>query len=435
MVEEKEEVAAPGSGAAGALWIPFTAAGTYKQRVIVEGDGCTLIDSTGRTAIDMAAGLWCVNVGWGRREIALAMQAQAEKLAYSSPFGFETEPAARLADRLRRLLGPRLAHFFFTNSGSESVETALKMARAYWVRQGQPQRRLLIGRHLGYHGVNYGGLSVSGIARNKLPFGPLLPEVAHLPHNHCLRCPYDLTYPSCGLACGLALEEVIDTYGAESVAAVIIEPVTGAGGVIPPPAGYLEMVAETCRRHGVLLIFDEVITGFGRLGDWLAAHRFQVEPDLVCLAKGLSSGYAPIGAVATTEAVRRAFVDDSGDVELPHGYTYSGHPVCCAAALANLDIMEGEGLPARAASLEARFQSSVGTLSDLASVAEVRGIGLVAGVEMAGGAEQAKAAAWAAWEHGVMLRSVGSTLAIAPPLIVTEDEIDRAVGVLHDVLL
>jgi beta-alanine--pyruvate transaminase len=424
-----------GGPAGAAYWHPFTAAGSYTPRVIVEADGCTVIDATGRPVLDLAAGLWCVNVGWGRRAIADAMARQAEKLPYYSSFSFTTEPAARLADRVAALLPGSLDHVFFTNSGSEAVDTALKIARAYWVRRGEPRRRVLVGRHLAYHGVNFGGLSVSGIPRNQVPFGPLLPEVAHAPHNHCFHCPFDLTYPECGIACGRALEEVVQTYGPETIAAVIVEPVMGAGGVIPPPEGYLTLLADICRRHGILLIFDEVITGFGRLGTWFAAQRFNVEPDLVCLAKGLSSGYAPIGAVAATSAVHAAFVDPGGELELPHGYTYSGHPVSCAAALANLDIMEREDLPARAAAIEAKFLSALHTLTDLPSVAEVRGIGLLGGIELVAGADRAKAATNAAWENGVIVRQLAGTLALSPPLVVTEDEIERGVSILRDALV
>ena len=275
---------------------------------------------------------------------------------------------------------------------------------------------------------------MSGIPRNRVPFGPFLPDTAHLPHNHCLHCPYDLTYPSCGVACARALGSVLDTVGPDTVAAVIVEPVMGAGGVIPPPEGYLQIVAETCRRHGILLIFDEVITGFGRLGTWFAGHRFGVTPDIVTLAKGLSSGYAPIGAVAATAEVHDVFVDDSGELELPHGYTYSGHPVSCAAALANLAILEAEDLPGRVARVEKSFQDMIASLSDLPSVAEVRGVGLLAGVELAAGPDAAKTTAWAAWENGVVVRPLGPTLALSPPLIVTEDEVERAVAVLHDCL-
>jgi beta-alanine--pyruvate transaminase len=226
----------------------------------------------------------------------------------------------------------------------------------------------------------------------------------------------------------------VQTLGSETVAAVILEPVMGAGGVIPPPDGYLTAVAETCRLHGILLILDEVITGFGRLGTWFGSQRLAIDPDLMVLAKGLSSGYAPIGAVAATEAVHEAFVDPSGELELPHGYTYSGHPVSCAAALANLDILEEEDLPGRAASLEKAFQSALSSLADSPAVAEVRGLGLLAGVELTGGAEAAKECARAAWESGVIVRQLGGTLALSPPLVVTEGEIERATAVLSDSL-
>lgn len=429
MVEAQEEVAPEN-----ALWHPFTPAGTYIPRVITEGDGCTVIDKRGREVLDMAGGLWCVNVGWGRRRIAEAMARQAERLPYYSLFGFTTEPAAALAERVAALFPGALNHVFFTNSGSEAVDTALKIARAYWVRKGEARRRVLVGRHLAYHGVNFGGLSVSGIPRNRVPFGPLLPETDHLPHNHCLHCPFGLTFPDCGLACARSLEEVVQTHGPDSLAAVIVEPVMGAGGVIPPPDGYLPLLADICRKHGILLILDEVITGFGRLGTWFACERYGIEADIVVMAKGLSSGYAPIGAVIATDQVHSAFVDTGGDLELPHGYTYSGHPVSCAAALANLDIMEEEDLPARARAIEPTFLSSIGKLSDLPAVAEVRGVGLLGGVELADGQDRAKKAAWSAWEQGVVVRQLGATLALSPPLVITEAEIDRGVAVLLDVL-
>jgi beta-alanine--pyruvate transaminase len=362
------------------------------------------------------------------------MSRQAERLPYYSLFGYTTEPAVHLADRLARLLPAGLEHIFFTNSGSEAVDTALKIARAYWQRRGQGKRCVLIGRHLAFHGVNFGGLSVAGIPRNRVPFGPLLPEVAHLPHNHCLHCPFGLTYPSCNIACGQALEEAIATAGPEAVAAVIIEPVLGAGGVIPPPDGYLQLVADICRRHDVLLIFDEVITGFGRTGAWFAAQRYDVTPDLLVMAKGLSSAYAPIGAVAASERVHEAFVDLGGDLELPHGYTYSGHPVSCAAALANLDILEEEDLPGRVAAMEQMFLSAIGSLSDLPQVSEVRGVGFLGGIELDSGAEGAAAASKKAWEAGVIVRTLFNTLALSPPLIVTESEIEKAVAVLRDAI-
>ncbi len=344
------------------------------------------------------------------------------------------------AGRLAAILPGDLDHVFFTNSGSESIDTALKLALAYHRARGDATRVRLIGRERGYHGVGFGGISVGGIAGNRKAFGLGLPGVDHLPHTHDpARNRFSRGQPAHGAELADALERLVTLHDASTIAAVIVEPLAGSTGVLPPPIGYLERLREICTRHGILLIFDEVITGFGRLGTGFAAERFGVLPDILACAKGLTNGTIPMGAVAVRPHVYDAFMQGPENIiEFAHGYTYSGHPAACAAAIATLDIYASEHLFARAAALAPQFEARAQALADAPHVVDVRNCGLVAGVELAprDGAPSARAyeVFVRCFEAGVMLRYTGDTIAISPPLIIEPDEIDLLFSTLEQVL-
>ena len=344
------------------LWLPFTANRQYRAapRLVVAAEDMHYSTADGRRVLDATSGLWCVNAGHGRAPIVAAIQAQAARLDYAPAFQMGHPLEFELASRLGLLLPGDLDHVFFANSGSEAVDTALKMALAYHRLRGEGGRTRLIGRERAYHGVGFGGLSVGGIGNNRKQFGPLLPGIGHLPHTHDLdRNAFSRGQPAWGAHLADALERLVATHDASTIAAVIVEPLAGSTGVLVPPRGYLERLRAICDRHGILLIFDEVITGFGRLGAAFAAERFGVQPDLMTMAKGLTNGAVPMGAVAVRGPIFDAFMQGPpGAIELLHGYTYSGHPLACAAALASLDVYAGEGLFERARALEPVWRTS-----------------------------------------------------------------------------
>lgn len=391
---------------------PFAKPTREQFLTITRGEGAVVWDSTGRPLIDAMASLWYCAVGHGRGEIADAIGAQARTLAAYSTFDpFTNEPAEALAERLRTIAPMPDARIFFTSSGSEAVDTVMKLARLCHVLAGHPERQLIISRARGYHGVNYGGTSAQGIAPNKEGYGALLPEVVQVPSD-------DLE----------AVASLMAQRGAE-VAAVITEPVQGAGGVFPPPEGYLAGLRRLCDQHGAFLVFDEVISGFGRLGSWFAAHHYGVTPDLVTFAKAVTSGYQPLGGVFVGAAPRAALEADPSFM-LRHGFTYSGHPTACAAAMANLDIIEREGLVERATELGRRLGAGLTALAADGTVAEARGAGAVWAVAQRPGVDPF-AVRDRMLDAGVITRAVGTdTNTFCPPLVATDEQIDRIVDAL-----
>jgi beta-alanine--pyruvate transaminase len=422
-------------------WMPFTANRAFKAapRLVAEAQGMWFRDIDGREILDGAAGLWCVNAGHGRREIADAVHRQLLALDFAPPFQLGHAGGFALAERLSAITPPGLDRVFFTNSGSEAVETALKIALAYQRAVGQGTRTRLIGRERGYHGVNFGGMSVGGMVANRRAFGPGLPGVDHLRHTHGdPRNRFARGQPPHGADLADDLERLVALHGAETIAAVIVEPMAGSTGVLIPPLGYLERLRAITAQHGILLIFDEVITGFGRLGAPFAAQRLGVTPDLMCVAKGLTNAAIPMGAVIASRAVHDAVVSGPAGIELFHGYTYSAHPAACAAGLAALDIYAREGLFARAAAMAPAFEEAVHALANAPHVIDIRNLGLVAGVELAPRAGAPGARAFDAyldcWRQGVLVRVTGDIIALSPPLIVEEAHIARIVAAIRSAL-
>jgi beta-alanine--pyruvate transaminase len=419
----------------GPWWMPFTANRQFRAspRLLASAKGMHYRTADGREVLDGTAGLWCVNAGHGRPEIAEAVREALLTLDYAPPFQMGHPLAFAAAARLKRILPEGLDSVFFVNSGSEAADTALKIARAYHRARGEPERVWLIGRERGYHGVNFGGLSVGGIPNNAAAFGPLLAEVDHIRHTHDLdRNAFSRGQPEHGAEFADDLLRVIAAHGAERIAALIVEPMAGSTGVLPPPIGYLERLREICDAHGILLIFDEVITGFGRLGAPFAADRFGVRPDILTMAKGITNGAVPMGAVAVSGDIHAALMEGpEGAIELFHGYTYSGHPVASAALLATLDIYEREDLFERAASLEPLWREAVHSLRQAPNVVDVRDIGLVGAVELAPREGNPGARAYdvlcRAFADGLLVRAAGETIALSPPLIISESQIEELV--------
>ena len=426
-----------------AQWMPFTANRSFKSapRLLASAKGMYYTSHDGRTILDGAAGLWCVNAGHCREPIVEAIARQAGEMDFAPPFQMGHPLAFELADRLVAMLPAGLERVFYANSGSEAVDTALKMALAYHRARGEPGRTGFVGRQRGYHGVGFGGISVGGIETVRGAFsGQLLSNVSHLPHTHDIgHNAFSRGQPARGAELADALETIVAERGAETIAAVIVEPVAGSTGVLIPPAGYLERLRAICDRHGILLIFDEVITGFGRLGASFAAERFDVVPDMMTVAKGITNGAVPMGAVFTRRGIYDTVCDSAqSGVEFFHGYTYSGHPLACAAALATLEVYESEGLFARAASLEQYWEDAVHALRDARHVIDVRNLGLVAGIELAPRAGAVGARAFETFvkcfERGLLVRVTGDVIALSPPLIVEKEQIDEMMGRIGEVL-
>jgi len=425
-------------------WMPFTDNRHFKAnpRVLVAAQDMHYTAGDGRQVLDGCAGLWCVNAGHGRDRIVRAIQQQAGDLDFAPTFQFGHPLAFQLANRLGALMPPGLDRIFFTNSGSESVDTALKIALAYHRARGDGQRTRLIGRERGYHGVGFGGISVGGMVANRRTFGPGLVGVDHLPHTHDMaRNAFSRGLPAHGAELADRLEAIVALHGADTIAAVIVEPVAGSTGVLPPPVGYLERLRAITAKHGILLIFDEVITAFGRLGAATASERFGVTPDLITMAKGLTNASVPMGAVAAARHVHDAIVDAPGDVpgiELFHGYTYSAHALACAAGIATLELYADDGLFARARALEAHFETAVHRLADAPHVIDIRNFGLMAGIELAAraGAPGARGTQMlrTLFDAGLLVRVTGDTIALSPPLIVSADQIDEMVAMIATAL-
>jgi beta-alanine--pyruvate transaminase len=390
--------------------------------------------------LDATSGLWCCNAGHCRPRITAAIQEQAAEMDYAPAFQMGHPKAFELANRLVDLAPPEMEHAFFTNSGSEAVETALKIAIAYQRAIGQGSRTRLIGRERGYHGVNFGGISVGGIVSNRKVFGTLLGGVDHLPHTHLPeQNAWSRGQPEHGAHLADELERIVALHDASTIAAVIVEPVAGSTGVLIPPKGYLERLREITRRHGILLIFDEVITGFGRTGAAFAAERYGVVPDLMTCAKGLTNGVIPMGAVLTTGAIHDAFMTGPEHlIELFHGYTYSGNPIAAATGLAALETYREEGLFERAAALAPRWEEAIHALRGLPHVIDIRNEGLIGAVELEPIAGEPTRRAFQAfldaYEAGLLIRTTGDIIALSPPLIVSDDQIGKIFDTLSGVL-
>jgi beta-alanine--pyruvate transaminase len=420
-----------------AYWLPFTANRAFKAspRLIARAKDMHYYTPDGRAVLDGTAGLWCTNAGHNRDPIVAAITAQAAELDYAPAFQFSHPKAFELASRVAALAPADLDHVFFCNSGSEAVDTALKIALAYHNVRGDGARTRLIGRERGYHGVGFGGISVGGIVANRKFFGSLLAGVDHLPATYNReQQAFSKGEPDWGAHLADDLERIVTLHDASTIAAVIVEPMAGSTGVIPAPKGYLQRLRAICDKHGILLIFDEVITGFGRLGHAFAAERYGVIPDLVTFAKGVTSGTVPMGGVIVRKPIYDAFMRGPEHViELFHGYTYSAHPLACAAGIATLDLYRDEDLFARAKALEPRWCDAVMSLKGLPNVLDIRCIGITAGIDLASrpdavGKRAYDAMAKAFTEQNLTIRSTGDTLALTPPLIVSEREIDEIVG-------
>ncbi|MFN7287838.1 MAG: aspartate aminotransferase family protein [Burkholderiales bacterium] len=416
------------------FWMPFTANRDFKSapRLLDRAEGMHYYTPEGRQILDGTAGLWCVNAGHARPRIVKAIQQQAAKLDFAPTFQMGHPLAFELSDRLMQILPDEFGQAFFCNSGSEAVDSALKIALAYHRMRGEGQRTRLIGRERGYHGVGFGGISVGGIAGNRKHFGPLLAGVDHLPHTHNLEHnAFTRGQPAWGAHLADELEKILALHDPSTVAAVIVEPVAGSTGVLIPPVGYLQRLREITSKHGILLIFDEVITGFGRLGSPFAAQHFGVVPDLMTVAKGITSGTVPMGAVFARKGIYEAFMQGpQKSIELFHGYTYSAHPLACAAALATLDVYEEEGLLGRAAELEAYWEQAVHAMAACPNVIDVRNIGLIGAIELAPregapGVRAYEAFTRAFHEEGLLIRVTGDIIALSPPLIVEKSQIDQ----------
>ena len=416
------------------FWVPFTPNRAFKRapRLIARARDMHYYTPQDRPVLDGTAGLWCTNAGHNRDPIVAAIKQQAETLDYAPAFQFAHSKSFELASRIAALAPADLDRVFFCNSGSEAVDTALKIALAYHNVRGEAARTRLIGRERGYHGVGFGGISVGGIVNNRKHFGALLAGVDHLPATYSREHQaFTKGEPEWGAHLADDLERIVALHDASTIAAVIVEPMAGSTGVLPPPKGYLQKLRAICDRHGILLIFDEVITGFGRLGYAFAAERYGVTPDIIVFAKGITSGSVPMGGVIVREGIYDAFMRGPEHViELFHGYTYSAHPLACAAGLATLDLYREEKLFERAKVLEPHFAEAAMTLKSLPGVLDIRTVGLAAGIDLASRPDAYGKRAYEVMDHafheiGVMVRVSGETLALSPPLIVTEAQIDE----------
>jgi len=423
-------------------WLPFTPNKKFKAdpRLLVSAAGMHYQTDEGREILDGISGLWCCNAGHCHPKIVSAVQHQVGELDYATAFNMSHPKAFELAEKIAELTPDGLDRIFFGTSGSEAVETALKVALAYHASKGDGQKTKFIGREKGYHGVNFGGVSVGGLTPNRKSFGPLLPGIDHMPHTwNPEHMAFSKGQPEWGLHLAEDLEKILVLQDPSTVAAVIIEPVTGSGGVIVPPVGYLERIREICTKHDVLLIFDEVITAFGRLGDSFAANRFNVRPDIITMAKGLTSAVIPMSAVAFDTTIYDQLMEGpEAMIELFHGYTYSGHPVACAAGIATLDVYQEEGLFDKAKELEPIFEEALHSLKGLNQVIDIRNIGLMGAVQFGPGKLQATEFAANVFQHcydnGVLVRYSGEFLVLSPSLIASKDHIHQISDALRNAI-
>ena len=425
-----------------AFWMPFTPNRRFKAnpRMLSSAEGMWYRTPDGRPVLDATSGLWCVNAGHNRPKIVEAIRRQAGEMDYAPSFNMGHPAAFAFASRIAQITPPGLDRIFFTGSGSESVDTALKIALAYHRARGKGTKTRLIGRERGYHGVGFGGISVGGIPKNRMYFGSLLTGVDHLPHTHGVAGNlFSQGQPKNGAELADALEAIVALHDASNIAAVIVEPVAGSTGVLVPPEGYLQRLRSICDKHDILLIFDEVITGFGRVGAPFAAERFGVTPDMICMAKGLTNAAVPAGAVAASDAIYQAMMDGAdAAIELFHGYTYSAHPLACAAGMATLEVYQEEGLFQRALEMEPYWRAAVHALKDARHVIDIRDFGLIAGIELEPrpGAPTARAMAAfeTAFDQGLLIRVTGDIIALSPPLIIEKAQVDRVVETIRGVL-
>jgi beta-alanine--pyruvate transaminase len=423
-------------------WMPFTGNRYFKEnpRVIHRAEGMYCWSHDGRKMLDMVAGLWCCNAGHCDPRIVKAIQDQAADLDYAMAFQLGHPKAFELASKLTNLAPDGIDHAFFVNSGSEAVDTAMKMTLAYHRIRGQGERTRFIGRERGYHGVGFGGISVGGMSPNRKMFGAMLPGVDHLPHTHHLEHnAFSRGLPSWGEHLADELENIIALHDPSNIAGVIVEPIAGSAGVLLPPQGYLKKIREICTKHGIMLIFDEVICAFGRTGDAFAAKRFDVTPDIMTTAKGLTSGTVPMGAVLTKGDIYNTFMTGpDGAIEFFHGYTYSGHPLAAAAACATLDVYAEDDLFNRALSLEDIFADALHSLKDEPYVIDVRNYGLIGAVELTPIEGQPTARAMSifreCYDKGLIIRTTGDTVAFYPPMIVKESQIEQTVEIIRTTL-
>ncbi len=419
-----------------AFWMPFTSNRAFKAqpRLLSAAKDMHYTSSDGRQILDGTAGLWCVNAGHCRAPIVEAIRKTAGEMDFGPTFQLAHPLAFELASRVAALMPEGLDRIFFTNSGSESVDTALKIALAYQRARGEGTRTRLIGRERGYHGVGFGGISVGGIVNNRRQFGTLLAGVDHLPHTHDLAAnAFTKGRPQHGAHLADELERIVTLHGAETIAAVIVEPMAGSTGVLIPPLGYLERLREICTRHGIVLIFDEVITAFGRLGGATAAQVLGVTPDVITMAKGLTNAAVPMGAVAVSRTIHDTVVEGGPDgIELFHGYTYSGHPLAAAAGIASLDLYRDEGLFERAADLSGYWEQAVHSLQGKRHVIDIRNIGIVAGIELEPRpgvpGKRAMELFHKCFDTGLLVRVTGDIIALSPPLILEKAHIDEMIG-------
>ncbi|RZL89183.1 MAG: aspartate aminotransferase family protein [Variovorax sp.] len=423
-----------------AHWMPYTANRSFKAdpRLIVEAKGAYFTDSDGRKIFDGLSGLWCSGLGHGRPEITEAVSRQMARLDYSPAFQFGHPLSFELANKIKELTPAGLDYVFFTGSGSEAADTSLKMARAYWRTKGQAGKTRLIGREKGYHGVNFGGISVGGIGANRKLFGQGV-EAAHLPHTQLASNAFTRGMPETGAELADRLLDLIALHDASNIAGVIVEPFAGSAGVIVPPRGYLQRLRDICTAHNILLIFDEVITGFGRCGAMTGADAFGVVPDIMNVAKQVTNGTQPLGAVIASKEIYDTFMAAGGPdymLEFPHGYTYSAHPVACAAGIATLDVLQKEDMPARAKALAPHFENAVHSFKGSKHVTDIRNFGLAAGISVAAQpgepARRPYEIAMNCWKKGFYVRYGGDTIQLAPPFISEKAEIDRLVNALAD---
>ncbi|MBX3574102.1 MAG: aspartate aminotransferase family protein [Mesorhizobium sp.] len=425
-----------------AFWMPFTANRQFKQapRMFVSAKDMHFTTTDGRKVLDGTAGLWCVNAGHCRPKITEAIQSQAAELDYAPAFQMGHPLAFEFANRLIDIAPKGMDHVFFTNSGSESVETALKMAIAYHRAKGDGSRFRLIGRERGYHGVNFGGISVGGIVTNRKMFGTLLTGVDHMPHTHLpAQNSFTKGEPEHGANLADELERIVTLHDASTIAAVIVEPVAGSTGVLIPPKGYLKKLRDICTKHGILLIFDEVITGFGRLGAPFGADYFGVVPDIITTAKGITNGVIPMGAVFVRKEIHDAFMTGPEHlIEFFHGYTYSGNPIACAAGIGTLDTYKEEGLLTRGEELAPYWEDALHSLKGEPHVIDIRNIGLVGAIELESipghPTKRAFQAFVKAFERGALIRTTGDIIALSPPLIITKGQINELIDHVREVL-
>jgi beta-alanine--pyruvate transaminase len=435
------EIRVPRPNNLDAFWMPYSDNKYFKDkpRMLARAEGMSYFTPEGKEILDGTAGLWCCNAGHGRREITEAIQKQAAIMDFAPTFQLGHPIAFEAAARVAEMTPDGLDRVFFVNSGSEAADTALKIALGYHRARGESQRVRLVGRERGYHGVGFGGMSVGGIGPNRKQFGAQLPYVDHLPHTHLpAQNRFAKGQPEHGAHLADALENLVALHG-DTIAAVMVEPVAGSTGVLVPPVGYLERLRQICTKHGILLIFDEVITGFGRIGTNFGAERLGVTPDLMTMAKGLTNAAVPMGAVATSNEVYETIVNGvPAGIELFHGYTYSGHPLASAAAIATLELHRAEDLPGRAKAIEPYWQDAAHAMRDVPGVIDVRDMGLIAGIELEprAGKPTARAMEVFRWcfDQGVLVRVTGDIVALSPPLIIEKSHVDRLFGTLSDAI-